>query len=63
MKEIWFGAQVGLHHGKYQYARNTHGTRTGPTPSEFLAGVGRVLAVCFGLALLAHALVAVIGVQ
>jgi hypothetical protein len=70
--EIHFGSRAGLPSRDDEFVRGSHEPRTYPTPAEFVAGVGRVLAVCFGLrvlavcfglALLAHVIVTAIGVQ
>ena len=61
MKEIHFGSRVGLPAKDEVFVRGSHEPRSYPTPAEFIAGVGRVLAVCFGLAVLAHLVVTAIG--
>jgi hypothetical protein len=61
VKEIHFGSHVGLPAKDEVFVRDSHEPRSYPTPAEFIAGVGRVLAVCFGLAVLAHLIVTVIG--
>ena len=62
MKQIQFGSHVGLSAKDEEFLHESHETRSYPTPAEFVAGVGRVLAVCFGLAVLAHLIVTAIGV-
>jgi hypothetical protein len=62
VKETYFGSDAGLPTKDELFVHDTHEPRSHPTPAEFVAGVGRVLAVCFGLALLAHVIVTVIGV-
>jgi hypothetical protein len=62
VKEIDFGYHAGLPAEDAEFVRDSHERHPYPTPAGFFAGVGRVLAVCFGLALLAHVLVTVIGV-
>jgi hypothetical protein len=61
VKEIQFGSYVGPPATNNEIVRDSPDPRTYPTPAEFVAQVGRVLAVCCGLALLAHVIVAVIG--
>jgi hypothetical protein len=38
-----------------------HVARTYPTPVEFVGQLGRVIAYCLGLAVLAHVIVAIVG--
>jgi hypothetical protein len=59
--QIQFGSHVGLSAKDEVFVRDSYEPRSYPTPAEFVAGVGRVLAVCFGLALLAHVIVTAIG--
>ena len=61
MTQIQFGSHVGLSANDEVFVRDSYEPRSYPTPAEFVAGVGRVLAVCFGLALLAHVIVTAIG--
>ena len=61
VKQIQFGSHVGLSAKDEVFVRDSYEPRSYPTPAEFVAGVGRVLAVCFGLALLAHVIVTAIG--
>jgi hypothetical protein len=63
VRETHFGSPAGLPVKDELFVRDSHEPRSYPTPAEFVAGVGRVLAVCFGLALLAHAIVTAIDVQ
>jgi hypothetical protein len=62
VNEIQLGFHGGLPTKDQECVRDSHEPRTCPTPAEFVAGVGRVLAVCFGLALLANLIVTAIGV-
>ena len=62
VKENHFGSHSGLSANDEVFVRDSHEPRSYPTPAEFIAGVGRVLAVCFGLAVLAHLIVTAIGV-
>jgi hypothetical protein len=62
VKQIQFGSHVGLPANDEVFVCDSHEPRSYLTPAEFVAGVGRVLAVCFGLALLAHVIVTAIGV-
>jgi hypothetical protein len=62
VNEIWFGSHAVLPTKDDEFVQDSHEHRPYPTPAEFAAGVGRVLAVCFGLALLAHVVVTAIGV-
>ena len=62
MKDIRFGAHAGLPAGDGKHMHPEHELRT-YTVTEFMGQVGRVLAVCLGLALVAHVIVAVIGNQ
>jgi hypothetical protein len=59
--QIQFGSHVGLSAKDEVFVRDSYEPRSYPTPAEFVAGVGRVLALCFGLALLAHVIVTAIG--
>jgi hypothetical protein len=61
VKETHFGSHAGLPARDQLFVRDSHEPRSYPTPAEFVAQVGRVLAVCFGLALLAHVIVTAIG--
>lgn len=61
MKGIRFGSHMGRSTTNNASVRDSRDTRTYPTPAEFVAQVGRVLTVCFGLALLAHVIVALVG--
>jgi hypothetical protein len=61
VKETYFGSHAGLPAEDEELERNSHEPRGYLTPAEFIAGVGRVLAVCFGLALLARVIVTAIG--
>jgi hypothetical protein len=63
MKDVVLGSDAGLRTKNDKLARDCHDARNYPTPTEFAAQVGRVLAVCLGLALLAHVIVAVTGIQ
>jgi hypothetical protein len=62
VNQIQFGSHVGLSATDEVLVRDSHEPRCYPTPAEFIAGVGRVLVVCFGLAVLAHVIVTAIGV-
>jgi hypothetical protein len=62
VKEIHFGSDSWLSAKDEVFVRDSHEPRSYPTPAEFIAGVGRVLAVCFGLAVLAHVIVTATGV-
>lgn len=63
MKQVQFGSHAGLSIEDNEPVRDSREARSYPTPVEFVAQFGRVLAICFGLALLAHVVVAVIGVH
>ena len=63
VKETYFGSHAGLSAADEELVRNSHEPRSYPTPAEFVAGVGRVLAVSFGLALPARVIVTAIGFQ
>jgi hypothetical protein len=63
VKQVQFGSHAGLPIKDNELVRNGQEARSYPTPVEFVAQFGRVLAVCFGMALLAHVVVAVIGAQ
>jgi hypothetical protein len=63
MKDVVLGSHAELPTKNAEPARDSHEARNYPTPAEFAAQVGRVLAVCLGLALLAHVIVAVTGIQ
>jgi hypothetical protein len=62
VNEIQFGFHAGLPTQDEELVRDSHEPRTSPTPAEFVVGVGRVLAVCLGLALLANVIVTASGV-
>jgi hypothetical protein len=61
VKEVQFGSHTGLPTSDAEHMRDAQELRTYPTPAEFLVQVGRVVAVCLGLALLAQAVVAMVG--
>ena len=63
MKEAQIGTHAGIPAGQDERAGNERAAQAYPTPTEILAQIGRVLAFCLGLALLAHVLVAVVGMQ
>lgn len=61
MKEIQFGSHMELSTTNNESVRDSRDPRTCLTPAKFVAQVGRVLAVCFGLALMAHVIVTLVG--
>jgi len=63
VKNARFGSHAGLPASDEEYMRDAHEPRTYPTPAEFIAQVGRVIAFCLSLAVLAHVIVAVVGAQ
>jgi hypothetical protein len=63
VKEAQIDTHAGLPAGDDARVGNERAAQTYPTPTEVLAQIGRVLAFCLGLALLAHVLVAVAGMQ
>ena len=58
MNDIQFGTHAGLPSDDAENKRETHEIRLHPTPGEVLAKIAGVIAICLGLALLAHLLIA-----
>lgn len=63
MKNIRFGVHAGLSTGDEGHVGDERDARLYPTPAEIFAQIGRVIAVCLGLAVLAHVIVALAGAQ
>lgn len=63
MKDVRFGVHAGLPTEDMARMDDEHEARTYPTPAEVFAQIGRVIAFCLGLALLAHVIVAFVGTQ
>jgi hypothetical protein len=58
VNDIQFGTHAGLPSVDAQTMQETHEIRLHPTPGEVLAKIAGVIAICLGLALLAHLLIA-----
>jgi hypothetical protein len=63
VKEAQIDTHAGLPTGHGERAGNEQAAQVYPTPTEILAQVGRVIAFCLGLALLAHVIVAFVVTQ
>ena len=63
MKDVQFGTHAGLSAGDEGRVGDEQDARTYPTPAEIFAQIGRVIAFCLGLAVLAHVIVALVGTQ
>jgi hypothetical protein len=61
VNEVRFGSDVGVSAGDEVRMTDDHVARTYPTPVEFVGQLGRVIAYCLGLAVLAHVIVAIVG--
>src|ERR1700678_3645833 len=61
VNEVRFGSDVGLSAGDEVRIADDDVARTYPTPVEFVGQLGRVIAYCLGLAVLAHVIVAIVG--
>ena len=63
VKDVRFGVHAGLSAEDEAGVGNEQEARTYPTPAEVFAQIGRVIAFCLGLAVLAHVIVALVGTQ
>jgi hypothetical protein len=57
VNDIQFGAHAGLPSNSAEATRTTQDITLHPTPREVLAKIAGVIAICLGLALLAHLLI------